>query len=411
MFDEHDRGVLRGLAAEVRRVAESPTNAERRELWTRHNALDSVRPLLLVFPEGSWGELLPGNTMICHDGKARGWEWNLRSRLYGWEHFASDNVVEADWPVGKVVRSTGWGLEAKHRQATSDRGAWAFDPVVTQFSDLDKLHAPEIHVDEAATAAEFALASEVFGDLLDVHIVGQTHISFHLMNQWTGLRGLEQVFMDMVTEPEFLHEAMRRLTDGHQHLLRQYVDLGLLSPNNNNTYHSTGGNGYTRELTPGASGPVQLSEMWGSAEAQELDPVSPAMHYEFAMQYERELLAPFGLTGYGCCDGLHHKLGDVCALPGMRRISMSPFCNVDKAAPLVEDKFIFSWKPQPSHLVGRFDETLVREYIQHTLDVCRGGVLEIILKDTHTCEHHPERFDRWTQIAREQVELAAAGWR
>jgi hypothetical protein len=30
-------------------------------------------------------------------------------------------------------------------------------------------------------------------------------------------------------------------------------------------------------------------------------------------------------------------------------------------------------------------------------------VLEIILKDTHTCEHHPERFDAWCRIARKEV--------
>jgi hypothetical protein len=27
--------------------------------------------------------------------------------------------------------------------------------------------------------------------------------------------------------------------------------------------------------------------------------------------------------------------------------------------------------------------------------------MEMVLKDTHTCEHHPERFDRWVAIARE----------
>jgi hypothetical protein len=32
-----------------------------------------------------------------------------------------------------------------------------------------------------------------------------------------------------------------------------------------------------------------------------------------------------------------------------------------------------------------------------------NNVLEIILKDTHTCENHPERFDRWTQICREVI--------
>ena len=33
-------------------------------------------------------------------------------------------------------------------------------------------------------------------------------------------------------------------------------------------------------------------------------------------------------------------------------------------------------------------------------------MLEIILKDTHTCDHHPERFTLWTKIARELVDAA-----
>jgi hypothetical protein len=28
----------------------------------------------------------------------------------------------------------------------------------------------------------------------------------------------------------------------------------------------------------------------------------------------------------------------------------------------------------------------------------------MILKDTHTCENHPERFTEWTKIARNLVE-------
>ena len=39
----------------------------------------------------------------------------------------------------------------------------------------------------------------------------------------------------------------------------------------------------------------------------------------------------------------------------------------------------------------------------HTIDVCRddGCVLEMILKDTHTCGNHPERFTIWADIAGE----------
>ncbi len=73
--------------------------------------------------------------------------------------------------------------------------------------------------------------------------------------------------------------------------------------------------------------------------------------------------------------------------------------------PKLKSDYIFSWKPQPAHLVGEFDENVIRKYLRHTIDLARenGNVLEIVLKDTHTCEHHPERFDRWTNICREEI--------
>ena len=33
-------------------------------------------------------------------------------------------------------------------------------------------------------------------------------------------------------------------------------------------------------------------------------------------------------------------------------------------------------------------------------------VLEMILKDTHTCQSRPERFTEWTRIAREEINRA-----
>jgi hypothetical protein len=68
--------------------------------------------------------------------------------------------------------------------------------------------------------------------------------------------------------------------------------------------------------------------------------------------------------------------------------------------------YIFSWKPHPTHLVGEIDEQMIRDYLRHTLEIARehSNVLEIILKDTHTCENRPERFDRWTQFCRELIE-------
>lgn len=408
MIPEHDRTILRDLARRVAEIAALPEMEQRRQQWKRHNRLQAGRPMILIFPEGSWGELLPGNVLCCEDGRARSIEWNLRSRIYAYEHFASDNVVEAEWVVGKAIRSTGWGLEPRHHPSTTARGAWKFYPVIETPADLKKLRFPEITWDPEETQRNLAEMQELFGGILEVKLRGVTHISYHLMNQYTGLRGLEEVMVDMYAEPAMLHDAMAFLEEGHRRVLQQYIALNLLSLNNDNTYHSSGGVGYTDELPKPGFDPehVRPCDMWSSAEAQEMAQVSPEQHAEFALQYEKRLLEPFGLNGYGCCEDLSRKLEDVLTIPNIRRISIAPSANVDVCAEKLGGRAIFSWKPQPSHLVGDFQEDLIRDTIRHTLDAAgrAGCVLEMILKDTHTCQNHPERFDRWTQIARTLVD-------
>jgi len=405
---EKDRTILRDLAKRVAEIADKPIQAQRRELWKKHNSLQPCRPMMLIFPEGSWGELLPDSVLQCEEQQARGIEWQLRSRIYTEEHFADDTVIEKEWVVQKVISTTGWGLQARHIDSTEARGAWKFDPVIKEPADLKKLRFPEVSYDEKATQRNLTEAQDLFGDILDVKLKGVSHISFHLMNQYTGLRGLAEVMLDMYENPGMLHDAMAFLAEGHRRIVRQYVEMNLLSLNNDGTYHSSGGNGYTDELPAEGFDPnrVRPCDMWASAEAQEMAQVSPEMHNEFILAYEKPLLEPFGLTGYGCCEDLTHKLDYVITIPHIRRISIAPWADVDLCAAKLKGNYVFSWKPKPQHLVGDFNEAALREYIGHTIDVClaNGCRLEMILKDTHTCEHHPERFDRWTQIARDLIE-------
>ncbi len=408
MISPTDREILRELAYRVAEVATLPIQAERRTLWKKHNSLHPTRPLILIFPEGAWEELLPESALTCAGAEARQIEWTLRSRLYYHNHFADDTVIEAEWVVHKAVHHSGWGLEPRRRPSSEARGAWAFDPVLVEPDDLAQLRWPEVWHDETETRRRLEEAEWLFGDILEIKLKGVAHISYHLMQQYTYLRGLIEMMMDMYLQPQMVHEAMAFFTAGHQRMLQQYVNLNLLSINNDSTYHSSGGNGYTDELPAPGFDPdhVRPCDMWASAESQELAQVGPKQHAEFALAYEKQLLAPFGLTGYGCCEDLTDKLDDVLTIPHIRRISISPFAHVDRCAEKLGNKAIFSWKPHPSHLVGNFDEERIRQYIRHTVTVAQreGCVLEMILKDTHTCEHHPERFERWSQIAQQEAQ-------
>ncbi len=404
----NDRTILRDLARRVADIAALPVQEQRRARWRRHNRLDaSAGPMILIFPEGSWVELLPDAALTCEDEASRRIEWELRRRIYCHEHFVDDTVIEREWVIPKVIQNTGWGLAGKRIPAPSERGAWKFAPILKEARDLAQLHYPEISHDEPATQRNLSAAQDLFGDILDVKLKGVAHISYHLMSQYSDWRGLEETMLDMHLQPGLLHEAMARLEAGHHGVLRQLVAQNLLSLNNDGTYHSSGGVGYTDELPAAGFDPARVRpcDMWASAESQELAQVGPKQHAEFALAYEKRLLEPFGLTGYGCCEDLSRKLDDVLTIPHIRRISISPFADVDRSAEKLGSRAIFSWKPHPAHLVGDFDADAIRRYIRHTVAVARqhGCVLEMILKDTHTCEHHPERFDLWTQIAREEV--------
>ena len=409
LFSATDRNILRDLAKRVAEIGAAPVQQERIRLWKRHNALQPCRPMILVFPEGSWRELVPEATLRCEDPRARWLERQFRQGIHQHEHFDCDNVVQPVWHVGKAIRDTGWGLEEQRIAAPATLGAWHIDPVLHCAADLRKLRHPEILHDAHASQESLAQTQELFGDILDVRQQGRAHISYHLMAQYTKLRGLTEAMLDMYENPGLIHEFMSFVTEGHQRLMRQCVDLGLLDLNNNDTYHNSGGNGWSDALPGKAFDGVHIEprHMWGSAESQELAQVGPEQHAEFALAYEKRLLAPFALTGYGCCEDLTRKLDLIFEyLPNIRRISISPWADVDAcAAKLAGRRAIFSWKPNPAHLVGTFHEAALRAYIRHTLEACRRHdcTLEMILKDTHTCENHPERFDRWSRIAREEI--------
>ena len=403
---QHDRTILRELATKVAEIANLPIQAQRIARWKRHNSLKSTEPMLLVFPEGAWRELLPDRVLQCQEPAARGIEWQLRSRIYCHEHFPDDTVIEDNFNVTKAIDGGNWGLQGRRTASAESLGAWTFDPVIEGPADLAKLRYPVVTHDLATSEQRLQAAQELFGDILKVQLKGIAHISFHLMAEYTGLRGLEQVMMDMIENPEMLHEAMAFFQEGNRRRVQQFVDQNLLELNNDNTYHSSGGNGYTDEL-PAAGytpGHVRTCDMWSSAESQELADVSPQMHEEFATRYERPLLAMFALNGYGCCEDLTNKLDSVLPIPGIRRISVSPWADVARCAQRLGNKYILSWKPMPAMLCGKWDEQKNRTYIRAALEASRGCVMEIILKDTHTVDNEPYRMDRWMQIAREEIE-------
>lgn len=405
MISEHDKNILRNLAGRVAELAARPVESDKRALWYRHNALEVTRPVIFCDPENGWNEIITEDVIECEGELAQRWEKALRKEIFWGESMGDDRVIEPHFKIPYVFSQSGWGMH-ETRIGGEKGGAYRWDAPLKSYEDLDKLHFPEISVDYDKTEQVSNLAQEVLGDILTVRIQGVWWWTLGLTQTLVHLRGLEQVMMDMYDYPEGLHRLMAFLRDGHLAILDFLEEKGLLSLNNDGTYVGSGGFGYTHELPQkDFDGKVRPCDMWGFGESQETTLVSPAMFEEFIFPYQLSILEKFGLNCYGCCEPLNKRWHIVEKIHDLRRVSVSPWSNLEDMADKLGDRYIYSMKPNPADLaMPSLDEEYIRARLREALRATRHCRVEVIMKDNNTIGKNPQNVIRWCQIAREEAE-------
>ncbi len=174
--------------------------------------------------------------------------------------------------------------------------------------------------------------------------------------------------------------------------------------NNRNVRIGSGGYGYTDELPEEKSvhSIVKTLNMWGSSAAQIFSEVSPEMHSDFALKYEKKWLSRFGLNYYGCCEPLGKKIDILETIPNLRKISISPWNEFETTAEAVGNKYVVSLKPNPAVLASReWNPEVVKADLKRILRIFKSHncSIEIIMKDISTVRHQPFRLWDWARIA------------
>jgi hypothetical protein len=404
-----DRDTLRRLAAEVATIAADPANADHDRAWRDLNALRrGSRPLVWI-NEIPWAEMNVADelTLGCEDPYAQGIEDHFRKTIYQWRHLRGHMIVEPVYYCPMAIRDTGFGI---HQQGTNNPTGLTggtvsqeFTPQIKTLADVGKIQRPEIGVDRGVSAALLAQAHELFDGILTVRQRGVAHQWFTLWDNLIRWYGVQEAMLDFTLNPELVHAALAKLLDAFLYRLDQYERLGLLSPTNGPMRVGSGGYACSDELpeNSGAPGTVSASLQWGCANAQILSDVSPAMHEEFSLRYDREWLKRFQINYYGCCEALHNKLDILASVPNLRKVSMSPWAKVEKMVELGGSKYVLSFKPNPAVFADpeRWHPEWARQELETVLAKARGCCVEIIMKDISTVAGKPQRLWEWADLA------------
>jgi hypothetical protein len=403
-----DIQILRDLYRQKREESQKPKMAARKQLWSRHASLDSRRPMILAETSGVLDEMIPLTSLRCQADWARQMERGLREVLYRSLQVDDDYVIEGRIEYGWDITIGDFGVrpEIVRGENQGKLASYHWDPPIQDLDyDFDKLHFRSLSVNREKTQAWKEFLEQHFGDILPVELRGSYWWTSGLTWSAIDLIGLQPLMMILYDNPAGLHRLMAFLRDDFLHLLDWFESEKLLTLNNQNDYVGSGSIGYTTELpsqVKTAGQAVLARDLWGLSESQETVGVSPRMFEEFIFPYQLPVVERFGLSYYGCCEPVHTRFHVIKQFPNLRRVSVSPWCNQERITEMMDGKYIFCRKPNPTLISTEgFDEEAIRADVRATLNAAGSTPLELVMKDVHTLHDEPARLGRWVSLARE----------
>ena len=400
-----DRQILQRLAAQYAACAYSDRYLNNMLLHRQVNDLKGPRPILLIdeipWQEMDWeGEL----TLQCQDPFYREMEWYFRTWLYKWRHLPADMVLPPFYGVAKRVSFQGIGIQFAYDQRDkAEASAHLFADQLQTEEDLEKLHNDRVFYDQEASLRDLEKAADVLQGVLPVKLAGFPILGCTTWDDIVRYRGLDSLFYDLVERPDFVHRMVDKLTDIYLDRVRQLEELNLFEAN---AFYLHCTAGLTNGLHPETE-QVGAKDVWGRGTAQIFASVSPDMHDEVDIQYMKRAMEPFGLVYYGCCEPLDKKIHIVEQLPHLRKISITPWANVDSAAEQIGSRYVLAAKPNPACMAdSSLDEDAARKELRRIVSACKrnGCSCDIVLKDITTVCRRPQNLVRWQEIAMEEVQ-------
>lgn len=407
MTDNQDRETLRKLASRWMELASLPVMNERRRQWTALKDLHSERPMVL-FETAFLENYVAEQELECREPELREVEKGMRWAIRQIEEIGDDMLLEPNYRVYWDIQWPDYGVEIRSVHADDAQGgqvAYHYDHPIRTPQDIEKLKPRSWRVDRQKTCQRVERLGEIFGDILSVVLQGTGGLHAALTQDLFKLIGNENLLTWTFDAPQALHRLMAYLRDDRLAYFTWLEREGLLGLNNTWELVGSGSPGYITSLPqPGYAGQPRLKDLWAWMESQETTMISPAMFGEFFLPYMAEVSALFGLIYYGCCEPVHDRWERVsAAIPHVRAVSVSPWCNQRLIAEKLGRSYVYSRKPWAAPISGPApDWNALCQDLDETLAAARDCNLEIVYRDVYRIGDR-QRLRRWVDLVRSRI--------
>jgi len=383
-----DKTHLRDLACTYAEYACGEPMAQRREKWRLHNRLEERTVPFHIEDNGSYlQDLTP--PLECEDGECRALEARLLRALVSYEKINDDRIIPGRFVVDWCTSMTGVCDELRITRADDGYGGnlgyKTNKPIRDIDADFGKLKHRTITLDRERTERMRHLAETAFAGLLPVEVGRPSSLySNGITNKAVHLMGMQELYLQMAMAPDAVHRLFTFLAEDNLALGQWEEDRDLLTLNHDgNQGYCSGSSQYSDETSVMAGEKVMSTDRYGYLESQESAGISPEMFDQFLMPHFTSFADKFKLLKFGCCEPVHDLMPRLQRLNGLRKVTVTPWCDLRTLAESCRHDVIWSRKPVPLKLCGeRFDPDDLRSHLQETLDVGRHHFVEFVYRDT-----------------------------
>ena len=384
-----DKNRLRNLAGKYANYARGEPMTQRREKWRVHNRLQEKTFPFNIEDNGSYlSDLTP--PLECEDDECRALEGRLLYSLVSYEKIDDDRIIPDRFVVDWCTPITGNCDELQITRADNGHGSslgyQTNQPIKDIDADWGKLKKRTISLDREQTERQANLAREVFAGLLPVEVGRVSSLySNGITNKAVHLMGMQELYLQMAMNPDAVHRLFTFLAEDDLALGQWEEDQNLLRLNNDgNEGYCTGSSLFSDQTARPAGNRVMSTDRYGYLESQESAGISAEMFDEFLMPHFTKLANKFKFLMFGCCEPVHHLMPVLQRLHGLRKVSVTPWCDLHKLAETCRQDVIWCRKPIPLKLCGKtFSPSDLRAHLQETLDIGKDYFVEFVYRDTN----------------------------
>jgi len=383
---------LKCLIDQMKEILESPRNLANKRFWESQiwprdmwRGFPKLKPSqgipFLVFPDNAlWARILKVDLREYYSDLEVHLKTQLRMNIYHFNHWKDNTYYTKDLFIwfGVVTELSFFGRKIIF---FSNRESWIESPpLLEKKGDLGSLKRPGFYKNGLMPKIHefYEGMSELVGGrfrvLFPMWVRGPFCIAAHL-------RGLENIIMDMLEDPKFVHRLMRFITDSEKKWAKERAKF----------LHS----------------PIEKTFLFNDEVGLPL--ITPEMYEEFVLPYEIELSNFYGgILYWHSCGNASNFVNLIKKIPGLKMFHVGPRTDVSEAAVALGPDVSLDVNLDPFRDVLEADKEKMSSRIRKIIDICTERDVPFCIRadgfqPVHALEEDLPRIKLWADITQSLI--------